>query len=145
MVMKMPKKLILTRLEVIAKANEYLDTKPLISIENDGSKTSELKNPEGSFYSGEYDVFVYERYAQIKFRVNDDMLEYQLSMMPWSMSAFMNIWNDAPKAKSSIVEMRISRFDEPGDTWSAEELEEARKLMYRMYEYYKIVPCAQEQ
>lgn len=141
----MPKKNVLTRLEIIEKANRYLDTKPDVNIENDGSKTSSLKNPAGSFYSDEYDVFVYERYAQMKFRVNETMLEYQLSMMPWSMSASMNIWNDDPEAKSSIIEMRISRFDHPGDKWTNEELSEAKKLMYRMFEYYDVEPCAQEQ
>lgn len=135
----------LTELEVIDRAFSYLSTNPEIIIERDGSKVSKKKNPEGDFYSEEFDVFIYERYAQVKFRDSKSEVEYQLCMMPWKMSAGLNIWDDSENAKTSIIKMNECKFSEPSGVWNETALKEAKDLMYKMYEYYNVTPCAQEQ
>lgn len=135
----------LSELEVIDRAFSYLSTNPEIIIERDGSKVSRKSNIEGDFYSDEFDVFIYERYAQVKFRDSEREVEYQLCMMPWKMSVSLNIWDDNKKAKTSVILMSEAKFTEPSGAWNEVILKEARDLMYKLYEYYNVIPCAQEE
>lgn len=135
---------LLSALDVIERSDTYISTEPEIIIDRDGSKVSKKTNIPGDFYSDEFDVYVYERYAQVKFRDSTGKVEYQLVMKPWNMSVSLNIWNDDPKAESCIIKMVDTKFIEPTEELSEVVLQKAKDLMYKMYKYYEITPCAQE-
>lgn len=138
--------------DIVKQSNEYLDTKPIGVYGNvDNCVYSSVPNPTGLIYNDLIDVFVYSQYAQIKFRDPDICVEYQLSMLYWKNGFNWNTWADDKNGfTTKLLSFPYIRTDEEyfqlstindTSTISLDDIINVKKLMYRFYNYFKIVPA----
>lgn len=144
---------LLTLSEVVQKANEYLDTKPIGKRSSTNEVLDRVINPSRKGYDNLIDTFVYERYVQIKIYDIDDLIEYQLVMRPWDNGFQFNTWFDgvSPISRSShdsfgmkfsIEEseffMQSTVIDLKDTTFS--DIGTVKALMDRFYKHFDIIP-----
>ncbi|AMM43961.1 hypothetical protein FDG95_gp581 [Pectobacterium phage vB_PcaM_CBB] len=142
---------------IIDKANELIDSNPILHQERDDECKITVPNPTNIGYDELWEIWGYERFVRIKFRDPDQLIEYQIDLLPWNMSVNYNIWNDNKNSPSSMVRKIHIKFTDTEEEYfqrmtqqdnsffTMEELRDAKLLMKRVYEYFNITPVPQEQ
>lgn len=152
--------------DILNKANALLETKPIVTNELDGSAWIMIQNPTKIRYTHLAEIFIYERYAQIKFRNPSKLVEHQLDLLPWMMGLNYYVWDDNEYEfedtdtgiviSSTIAHQQHIKFTDTEEEYfqrmtqqdnsffTMEELHDAKLLMKRMYEYFNITPVQQE-
>lgn len=140
---------------VLDKTNNLLDSKPAYYEERDIVKIS-IPNPTNIGYDELGEIWAYERCIRIKLRDPDQLVEYQLDLLPWLMGLNYNVWNDNKNSASSMVRIVHIKFTDTEEEYfqrmtvedntyfCMEELRDAKLLMNRIYEYFNIIPVPQE-
>ena len=141
---------------VLDKANDLLDTNPVYLEEQDNTCKISIPNPTNIGYDELWEVWAYERFVRIKFRDPDQLIEYQVDLLPWNMSVNYNIWNDNKNYPSSMVRKTHIKFTDTQEEYfermtqqdnsyfTMQELRDAKLLMKRIYKYFDITPVPQE-
>lgn len=141
---------------VIDKANKLLDSNPILHRERDGECKISVPNPTNIGYDELWEIWGYDRFVRIKFRDPDQLIEYQIDLLPWNMSVNYNIWNDNKNSPSSMIRKIHIKFTDTEEEYfqrmtqqdnsffTMEELRDAKLLMKRVYEYFNITPVPQE-
>jgi|AGFT01.1.fsa_nt_gi hypothetical protein len=147
---------VLTLMEVVAKAHEYLNSKPELETKgyNDVYYTDSVPNPKGQGYDSCIEVYVGERFAQIKVRDSDLLVEYQLCMTPWKPGFHIKYWYDGigknPWEGNMNLGFKYNMTEEQYFQESTvhdfkgltlEDIEEVQKLQNRFFQYVNITPC----
>lgn len=149
--------------DILNKLTDLLDSKPEFTYARDGEVRVVVPNPTNNVYTDLAAIFIYERYAQVKFRNPDKLVEHQLDLLPWMMGLNYHIWDDnkylsgSDEFISSLIitnthvkftdteEEYFQRMTQQDNSFfTMEELRDAKLLMKRMYEYFKITPVPQE-
>lgn len=140
---------------VLDKTNNLLDSKPAYYEERDIFKIS-IPNPTNIGYDELGEIWAYDRFIRIKLRDPDQLIEYQLDLLPWLMGLNYNVWNDNKNSASSSVRIVNIKFTDTEEEYfqrmtvedntyfCMEELRDAKLLMNRIYEYFNIIPVPQE-
>ncbi|AFC21841.1 hypothetical protein GAP32_389 [Cronobacter phage vB_CsaM_GAP32] len=143
--------------DILNKANTLIDSKPNIDTSRQGECKISVLNPTLIGYDELASIWGYERCIQIKFRDPEQLIEYQLDLLPWCMGLNYTIWNDNKNAnvcKVRAVHIKYVETEEEyfqrmtqqdNSYFSMEELRDAKILMNRIYSYFDIIPVAQEQ
>lgn len=140
---------------VLDKTNNLLDSKPAYYEERDIFKIS-IPNPTNIGYDELGEIWAYDRFIRIKLRDPDQLIEYQIDLLPWLMGLNYNVWNDNKNSASSMVRIVNIKFTDTEEEYfqrmtvedntyfCMEELRDAKLLMNRIYEYFNIIPVPQE-
>ena len=141
---------------ILDKANEFIDISSGYIQEADGTCYISIPNPTNIGYSELGEIWAYERFARVKYRDPDKLIEYQIDLLPWNMALNYNIWNDNRDTPPTILMLRYIKFTDTEEEYfqrmtvedntyfCMEELRDAKLLMNRIYEYFNIIPVPQE-
>lgn len=141
---------------ILDKANEFLDICTGYIREADGTCHFTIPNPTNIGYSDLGEIWAYERFARIKYRDPEKLIEYQIDLLPWNMALNYNIWNDNRDKPPTILMKQHIKFTDTEEEYfqrmtqqdnsyfSMEELRDAKVLMKRIYQYFEIEPVKQE-
>lgn len=147
----------LTLSDVIKEANDYLDSKPVFNDNAKDTRTSFVPNLINTAYANIIDVFVCPRYAIFKFRDVENLVEYQLSVLPWRSGFSFMSWDDSYIDDGEDMRHLSMGFITSEEQFFQESLKRdlswvelvdvinAKKLHDRIFEYYGITPCDDEQ
>lgn len=159
MVIMMKIKLKLVKLsELVEFINEYFDTNPKFHKTPSHEVNLAVTNPDYDRdvggYSESLTLFAYERYIRVKVRDCENLIEYDLSFLPWMGGFNLNIWYDTKTShidRNSHQAIKSKYYSTEEEYFQASTLydfreitletnKEVAKLQDRMYNYFGIVP-----
>lgn len=157
----MMKTKLLTLMEIVQAGNEFLDTNPEFHKERPEELFLRIENPDKNperSYDDIIDIFVCERYARFKLRDPINLIEYDLSFLPWYDGFNLNIWYDGSinhidrtvnqAIKTNYISSEEEYFQESTLTdykgVNLQTIIEVKKLHDRMFNYFQFIPVEVE-
>lgn len=148
--------------ELVEHINAFFDTNPEFNMPRTCELHLKVPNPDFDRDNGGYDdlidIFACERYIRFKLRDSKNLIEYDISFMPWSDSFIFNIWYDGPtyNIDRSSNQMVISKYLSTEESYfqqstiydfrgvTLETIKDVYMLQKRMYNYFGLVPVPYE-
>lgn len=158
MVIAMTKLKLVTLSELVQRMNEFFDTNPEFHKTPSCEVNLKVSNPDFDRDNGGYDdliiIFACERYIRFKLRDSKNLIEYDLSCLPWRGGFNLNIWYDGKTShidRSSNQAINAQYLSTEEEYFQASTvldyrgvtlgtIKEIVKLQDRMYNYFGLVP-----